>query len=160
MSYKNPEYAKEYAKAYYQKNREQRLTYQKEYNKKNSKNISVRNRIIRPMKRDKLNEVQRNLGKQHQLLVDVVLLRYGCQNPTCLGRGQHVACELDFHHANASLKKFQIAAMRKRKKSLVVAEINKCYVLCACCHRRFHAGLLTEIGWEICKITEADFTEI
>lgn len=52
------------------------------------------------------------------------------------------ACE--FHHIDRSKKikavSYMIAA--KLHKSKIEAEINKCAILCANCHKKFHAGLI------------------
>jgi len=48
---------------------------------------------------------------------------------------------LDFHHLDPNEKDFYISKMRGRNDDLVWAEIRKCVVLCANCHRKHHAGL-------------------
>jgi len=55
-----------------------------------------------------------------------------------------LAC-LDFHHLNPAEKSFQITPYQLVHKSLesISAEIDKCVVLCANCHRKFHAGVIT-----------------
>lgn len=52
----------------------------------------------------------------------------------------HIAC-LDFHHINPADKEISIAdAVRKGwGKTRILKEIAKCKVLCANCHRKFHA---------------------
>ena len=47
---------------------------------------------------------------------------------------------LDFHHRNPNQKEYKISALLygfSRKK--IVIEIEKCDVLCANCHRKFHS---------------------
>ena len=57
---------------------------------------------------------------------------------------KEVAC-LDFHHKNPHLKTFTIKELVDKKNSQenILAEISKCVVLCANCHRKVHAGILT-----------------
>jgi len=51
---------------------------------------------------------------------------------------QHPAC-LDFHHRNPSLKEGLISKLVCRvSKEKILAEIEKCDVMCANCHRKFH----------------------
>jgi hypothetical protein len=51
----------------------------------------------------------------------------------------HPAC-LDFHHINPSHKEYDIALMVQRgfNKNRIIAEMQKCAVLCANCHRKIH----------------------
>lgn len=49
-------------------------------------------------------------------------------------------CCLDFHHINQSLKVFEISRHGSMAWKSVVAEVEKCEVLCANCHRKLHAG--------------------
>jgi hypothetical protein len=49
---------------------------------------------------------------------------------------------LDFHHTDPTQKDFEISSCGSRKR--VLAEINKCIVLCANCHRKLHYNL--EVG--------------
>lgn len=50
---------------------------------------------------------------------------------------------LDFHHIDPATKKFRIAAKASIPSlEALLEEIAKCVVICANCHRRFHAGEL------------------
>jgi len=53
-------------------------------------------------------------------------------------------CCLDFHHADETTKVSEVTKMAKenRKPSSVLAEMKKCVLLCANCHRKVHAGIL------------------
>lgn len=46
---------------------------------------------------------------------------------------------LEFHHRNPETKLFQISESHFRKLDLIKAEIDKCDVLCANCHRELHS---------------------
>ena len=61
-------------------------------------------------------------------------LRKGC----CLCGYKKCASALEFHHVDGD-KKFELSKHRNFNKS-TMAEIEKCAVLCANCHREVHAG--------------------
>lgn len=70
----------------------------------------------------------------------VIKLFYGCRNPVCKCHGEFAPCELDFHHLTGrDSKRFSIAFLRQRNRAALAAELNKCVVLCANCHRRQHS---------------------
>jgi predicted HNH restriction endonuclease len=45
---------------------------------------------------------------------------------------------MDFHHRDPATKEFVIALSASRSREDVIAEIDKCDVLCANCHRIRH----------------------
>lgn len=49
---------------------------------------------------------------------------------------------LEFHHLDPSEKDFVISTSATRSWEKVEAEMLKCVVLCANCHRKVHAGLI------------------
>lgn len=58
----------------------------------------------------------------------------------------HPAC-LDFHHENPSDKEFSLYRMPEASsRSHIEAEIKKCIVLCANCHRKLHWQERNEAG--------------
>jgi len=52
---------------------------------------------------------------------------------------------LDFHHKNPEDKSLSVSSMINRHKSWedISNEIGKCLVVCANCHRKIHAGILS-----------------
>lgn len=48
-----------------------------------------------------------------------------------------IAC-LDFHHRDAAVKEGHVSLMRRFSLKRLLAEIDKCDVLCANCHRKHH----------------------
>lgn len=62
----------------------------------------------------------------------------------CIKCGEDTDCCLDFHHRDPATKSFAVSQGPTRKVSLrrFQAEINKCDILCANCHRKLHAGLV------------------
>jgi hypothetical protein len=60
----------------------------------------------------------------------------------CRVCGQYKDCfaVLDYHHKVPAEKKHSISRMASRPWDEVRAELDKCVVLCANCHREIHAG--------------------
>lgn len=65
----------------------------------------------------------------------------------CVSCGEKTVCTLDFHHVigSSSVKKGGMPVGRAANYSVKKfrAELAKCVVLCANCHRKVHAGLIT-----------------
>ncbi len=60
-------------------------------------------------------------------------------NLHCLHCGMNRIECLDFHHRNPNEKEAHVSAILQRwGKKRILAEITKCDVLCANCHRTFH----------------------
>jgi Fe-S-cluster-containing dehydrogenase component len=58
-------------------------------------------------------------------------------------REKEPAC-LDFHHTDPAEKDFTVSeALHKFSLKRIMAEISKCIVLCANCHRKYHAGKIS-----------------
>lgn len=66
----------------------------------------------------------------------------------CVVCGESESACLDFHHKDPSEKEGAIANIVRGNRSFdaVLKEVEKCVVLCANCHRKFHAGAL-EATW-------------
>ena len=58
----------------------------------------------------------------------------------CVVCGEKELACLDHHHVDG--KDMEVSSMLARNENLVKAEIAKCVVLCANCHRKHHAGVL------------------
>ena len=72
-------------------------------------------------------------ARRHRVL-QAIALHFGCQ--AC--GYDRVAAALDYHHVRR--RKFSIAHAPGYRKELVIRELSKCVVLCANCHRSYHAG--------------------
>lgn len=59
----------------------------------------------------------------------------------CVICGEKEPCCLDFHHLKD--KKFEVSKAPNVSKGRLYAEVQKCIVLCANCHRKVHAGKIT-----------------
>lgn len=57
--------------------------------------------------------------------------------------GEAEPIALDFHHLDPSQKDYEPSQAKTMSRSVIKAEIRKCVVLCANCHRKVHAGILT-----------------
>jgi len=62
---------------------------------------------------------------------------------SCEHCGENHPATLDFHHRDPSIKEFGIQEAVSMRYSIerVQKEIEKCAVLCACCHRILHYDL-------------------
>ena len=60
----------------------------------------------------------------------------------CIICGEKETACLDFHHLNPSEKDFQVSALNNKGLKTILAEIEKCVILCANCHRKLHANLI------------------
>jgi hypothetical protein len=65
-------------------------------------------------------------------------------NLSCKECGEPDPVCLDFHHIDPSTKKETVSRLlcNHRSKEAILAEIAKCVVFCANCHRKHHASLL------------------
>ena len=77
---------------------------------------------------------------------------YGCMNPGCGWGREFFPEQLDYHHIEP---KEHCVSQMSSKPTKVVAEINKCIVLCSNCHRLHHAGNLPLDGIMKCNIDES-----
>jgi hypothetical protein len=57
----------------------------------------------------------------------------------CVHCGENDPDCLDLHHRDPSQKTLAFASAGTRARHLVIAELEKCDVLCANCHRKLHA---------------------
>lgn len=57
--------------------------------------------------------------------------------------GEKESCALDFHHVDMDSKDYNPSYLRSCATETLRKEIRKCVVLCANCHRKVHAGILT-----------------
>lgn len=64
---------------------------------------------------------------------------------TCVKCGEATTACLDFHHRDGKTKDISIAMFRQKGWGIehIKREMEKCVVICANCHRKLHAGLLS-----------------
>ena len=66
----------------------------------------------------------------------------------CAVCGEHAACCLDAHHRDPSSKEFTLGRASSSRVSIerFRDELKKCICLCANCHRKLHADLISLRG--------------
>jgi|TARA_B100001564_G_C20218870_1_gene480734 DNA repair exonuclease SbcCD ATPase subunit len=108
----------------------QRLWAQKQSPETKKKNY-LRNQDNKKLMVEKLNQLK---------------LDKGC----CMLCGDyHPPCCFDFHHIEPKKnKQHEVSQLAQKgyKWETIQKEVDKCYMLCAPCHRKIHAGLLEIIG--------------
>ena len=115
MPYKTLEALRSYNREYYRRNQKRLLEKQRE-----------KNRSLAESRRKWLVEYKKTLE--------------------CIRCGKNHPATLTFHHRKGSIKSFEIAnaiALGVSQKRLI-AEIDKCEVLCANCHAKEHLSYLFE----------------
>lgn len=138
--------------------KERRREYNRKYYLDNKKELAVKKRqhylANREYYDEKTRQWNRNNPEKHLIIsrrqrkklrdkyvprlakLDAIKLKYGCCNPECKWCGSFKSVQLDFHHVDPSTKLFTIGGRRLALgNDKIVAEINKCTVLCAVCHR-------------------------
>lgn len=100
--------------------------YTKEYNKEWYKNNKERH-----IAHVKVNN-QKHIAWYKGLKRDLKCAKCGENHPACL----------DFHHLDPEKKELTIASdMRRYSKETLLAEIDKCIILCSNCHRKEHYNI-------------------
>jgi hypothetical protein len=61
----------------------------------------------------------------------------------CIVCGEDENCCIDFHHTNPEEKLGRVPRMARGNRQKFLAEVAKCVCLCANCHRKVHAGVIT-----------------
>lgn len=108
------------------KDKNKQLKYQREWYKQPNNNERIRNKTA-----ERKRELKRWLKE----------LKTSMRCEYC---GERETICLDFHHDNEKNKEHNISNMIKKgfSKNRILDEIEKCTVLCANCHRKYHAGLI------------------
>jgi hypothetical protein len=98
--------------------------------------------------------LQRQSARREERLAFIarVALQYGCQNPGCKWEGEFVSSQLDFHHLDPATKAKPVSKMESSSYKQIVAEINKCVVLCKNCHVLVHAGQAAVNESNLCSV--------
>ena len=89
-------------------------------------------------KRLEKNIKSRRTNNKH--LIDAYKEELGCTCALCGIQDHPIA--FDFHHINHEEKENTISKMTGYRWEKIKAEIDKCIMLCAVCHRKLHKGLL------------------
>ncbi|MBU1034786.1 hypothetical protein KKD42_03250 [Patescibacteria group bacterium] len=89
---------------------------------------------------DRADYLKKAVAKRRKKVRDNAVAHKGGKCQIC---GYHTCnAALEFHHPNPEIKDFSISADgMTRSWKRVVKEIEKCILICANCHREFHAGI-------------------
>jgi hypothetical protein len=101
-------------------------------------------KLADPMLLVKAREYQVNFRAKQGATINAIRLHYGCVNPSCAWS--------DELHTYPAEKQFTIGGGNRNPLDDVIAEINKCIVLCHNCHREHHFGKLDISGFRRCNI--------
>ena len=90
--------------------------------------------------RRRYRKYQRQARRDRKVLL-MKLLGGCCQ---ICGYDQDCPAAYDFHHRDPAAKAFELRSGLMRRLDEVIAEVNKCILLCCRCHAEVHAGLHEE----------------
>ena len=92
--------------------------------------------------KEKVKKAHRKSRKQHQQWFAEIKSALKCKRCP-----ENHPFTLDFHHLDETQKIDGVANMVSalRPKKIILAEIDKCIVLCANCHRKLHYDLAKDI---------------
>ena len=155
MAYKNKEKAKEAVKQWQEINREkylkQKRIYCKQYYIDNREKVNKKNSLWRENNPEKVKEYKIKFTKNNPVYIKEYFKKYYEKRKNiikdyklskgCSVCGYNKCAEaLDFHHNGD--KKFGIgeALANKRNIKKIKEEMEKCVLLCAKCHREYHAS--------------------
>ena len=69
------------------------------------------------------------------------------QDLECILCGESESCCLEFHHNDPTQKEISVARLfTYANRARILAEIEKCTVLCSNCHKKYHAGVVQLAG--------------
>lgn len=150
---------KDYYKKYYEKNKEKLQKQSKEYRSINAEKIRQAKKKYgsRPEVKQHKKEInaqdylknrekvllrQETRRKERLDFINGIALKYGCQNKDCGWDAELLGLQLEFHHYDPLTKITEVSTLDSSTYEKIIAEINKCVVLCKNCHALFHAGFV------------------
>ncbi len=134
------EHKRQYNREYYQRTRERQLEKAKNYYQNNQEARRAYHKKYYTEHWEQENNRLKAERQRKRRIRDSIALHYGCRNPNCCWEGPFDPCQLDFHHFNRAEKKGELGRIMGVCMESFIAEINKCVVLCRCCHPLFHKG--------------------
>jgi hypothetical protein len=90
--------------------------------------------------KEKRNKNNPNRRKKDREKIEKYKESIGCLCQAC-GTIEHPSA-LDFHHLNQEEKEYTVSQLAGYSWEKIQKEIDKCILLCACCHRKIHKNLL------------------
>ncbi len=118
----------------YQRHKSKRLAYQKQYRAERREQLVQYQRDYYQQHKARMLQRTRDRYNNQREKISAIKLESGCIR---CGFNENPAT-LDFHHTDSSTKEGTIASFANRSAAWVQAEIKKCIVLCANCHRIEH----------------------
>ena len=131
---------KQYNRKYYLRTREKQLASAKQYYQENKAARRAYHKKYYAEHWEQENNRLKAERQRKKAIRDRIALHYGCRNLNCCWKGPFDPCQLDFHHFNQDEKHGDLGQIRTLCIEKFIAEINKCVVLCRCCHPLFHKG--------------------
>lgn len=100
--------------------------------------------------------VRTKRNNKARISVNLPLVKDYAESEGCCVCGETDYVVLDFHHLDPKKKEYTVSLLVLNAFPLrtIIAEINKCAILCSNCHRRYHAGKLK------CKLKPCKFQPI
>ena len=144
----------EWQKAYYQRNKAARLEYAKDYRERNREKITESDRArwtgtrkdlqtARMRTYNAAHKVEHNTHQRTYRMKNKAVLEAYKSERGCARCGESDPVVLQFHHVRGT-KSFSIASRYARLGiDALLAEAEKCIILCANCHLREHADART-----------------
>jgi len=126
----------------------------RKYYLENKDHLKKQSKIHYEKNRDKILERAKKHREVKRKLINEVCLSYGCKNPECKWEGEFHSAQLEFHHFDPKKKQFQMGRGADYGYKSVANEMNKCVVLCACCHALYHVGLVDLDETMLCSVND------
>jgi len=120
---------------YYQANREKHSTYQKSRYLVKKQELLEYQKKYRSENKEKINQ-RAQLKKE--ATQDAAILYLGGKCSKCFNSYPRIV--YDFHHVNPETKEFTLSEHWGDSREKIWAELDKCILLCANCHRLEHEG--------------------
>lgn len=87
------------------------------------------------------------IERQRKFKQKIVDMKGGCCSEC--GYKKYIGA-LEFHHLDPTKKDFLLSQFRftsyQKNEQLILAELDKCILVCANCHREIHANLISPVG--------------
>jgi hypothetical protein len=143
----------EYRKRYHEIHKDEIKARKKKYysDPDNAARKAERNKELYKLNKDKVSSRQLNRRQDRKSFIDRIALYYDCQNPDCKWDGEYQPCQLDFHHFNPDDKIKEVSRMHSCSYDKIIAEIDKCIVVCRNCHPLVHNGSVVLTEAMLCK---------
>ena len=134
------------AKKYYQENKEERTAYKKQYYQANREEITAKQRQYHSdNKGGILAQARAQRAERSHMLFEY---KGGACSHCKLREPDHLEI-YDYHHTDPNTKLHGIATIMTGPMDRIMAEVDKCLLLCSNCHRKEHARLNKEKQDEI-----------